>query len=103
MPICDAVAKRVRDALITAGVETPFLPTELSTQQKQLHIKDNITQILTTLGLDLSDDSLCDTPERVAKMYVEEIFAGLEYVNFPKITLIDIKLAFETPNPKSEL
>ena len=45
-----------------------------------------------TLGLDLSDDSLEDTPRRVAKMYVNEIFYGLDYSNFPKCTKIENKM-----------
>ena len=44
------------------------------------------------LGLDLTDDSLIDTPSRVAKMYVKEIFYGLDYSNFPKCTKIENKM-----------
>ena len=44
------------------------------------------------LGLDLTDDSLQDTPKRVAKMYVNEVFGGLNYDNFPRITCIDNKM-----------
>ena len=44
------------------------------------------------LGLDLRDDSLADTPRRIAKMYVNEIFAGLDYSNFPKLTVIENKM-----------
>ncbi|VFS49465.1 GTP cyclohydrolase 1 [Budvicia aquatica] len=44
------------------------------------------------LNLDLSDDSLAETPTRIAKMYVDEIFSGLDYANFPKITLIQNKM-----------
>ncbi len=45
-----------------------------------------------TLGLDLSDDSLAETPHRIAKMYVHEIFSGLDYRHFPKLSLIDNKM-----------
>ncbi len=44
------------------------------------------------LGLDLRDDSLEKTPYRIAKMYVDEIFSGLDYENFPKITVIENKM-----------
>ena len=44
------------------------------------------------MELDLHDDSLAETPHRVAKMYVDEIFSGLNYHNFPKITLIENKM-----------
>ncbi len=44
---------------------------------KQRKIENAVKDIMDALGLDLSDDSLCETPKRVAKMYVNEIFAGL--------------------------
>ena len=47
------------------------------------------------LGLDLADDSLCDTPKRIAKMYVDEIFSGLDYARFPKATAIANKMGVE--------
>ena len=46
------------------------------------------------LGLDLNDDSLEDTPKRVAKMYVNEIFWGLDYTKFPKCTAIENKMDY---------
>jgi GTP cyclohydrolase I len=45
------------------------------------------------LGLDLGDDSLADTPRRVAKMYVDEIFRGLDYRHFPRLTVVDNKMS----------
>ena len=48
-----------------------------------------------TLGLDLLDDSLMDTPKRVAKMYVNEIFWGLDYEAFPKCTTVDNKMKYD--------
>ncbi len=49
-------------------------------------------EILGLLQLDLTDDSLEETPHRIAKMYVDEIFSGLDYSNFPKITVIENKM-----------
>ena len=46
-------------------------------------------------GLDMGDDSLAETPQRIAKMYVEEIFSGLDYQQFPKITLIENKMGVD--------
>ena len=54
-----------------------------------------MTQVATALGLDLNDDSLEETPHRIAKMYVDEIFAGLNYEEFPKISLIKNKMNTE--------
>ncbi len=49
-------------------------------------------EILNPLRLDLTDDSLEETPQRIAKMYVDEIFSGLDFVNFPKITVVENKM-----------
>ena len=90
-----AEAERVRRALIERGIETPMLETGLDRQQKYERIRDRFRDIAKTLGLDLSDDSLRETPQRIAKMYVDEIFSGLDYGRFPKITLIDNKMQVE--------
>ena len=85
-------ALMVRNALIRHGLETPMIDTQLSDQEKYEKIKDSFTDIVETLGLDLSDDSLCETPHRIAKMYVSEIFSGLDYRQFPKVTAIENKM-----------
>ena len=59
---------------------------------KKQQIEQHMTSIMTLLGLDLADDSLAETPHRIAKMYVDEIFSGLDYSSFPKITLIENKM-----------
>ena len=82
----------VRKTLIERGLETPMLETGLSAEQKYEHISDLMTQVIETLGLDLSDDSLAETPHRIAKMYVHEIFSGLDYAHFPKLSLIENKM-----------
>ena len=86
-------AMRVRDALIEKGIETPLQQNDsMSSEKTKNNIEYHVNEILKLLQLDLSDDSLKDTPKRIAKMYVEEIFSGLDYSNFPKITLIDNKM-----------
>lgn len=82
----------VRDALIARGLETPMAGNDLTPEQKRSQIQVHFDHILRILGLDLSDDSLHDTPRRIAKMYVNEIFAGLDYSNFPKLTVIENKM-----------
>jgi len=52
-------------------------------------------EIMEILGLDLSDDSLSETPERVARMYVDEIFKGLREETFPKITVVENKMSYD--------
>jgi GTP cyclohydrolase IA len=85
-------AARVRDALVARGLETPMTPNGLSAEQKQDKLTDLFTQVAQVLGLDLTDDSLQDTPSRIAKMYTHEMFVGLDYQQFPKITAIDNKM-----------
>ncbi|MEE2022667.1 MULTISPECIES: GTP cyclohydrolase I FolE [Alkalimonas] len=85
-------AIRVRSALEKKGLETPMLETGLSRDQKYQKISALMTEVVQTLGLDLADDSLAETPHRIAKMYVDEIFSGLDYRHFPKVTQIDNKM-----------
>jgi GTP cyclohydrolase I len=87
-----AEAILVRNTLIERGLETPMVETGLSAEQKYEHISDLMTQVIETLGLDLTDDSLAETPHRIAKMYVHEIFSGLDYRHFPKLSLIENKM-----------
>jgi GTP cyclohydrolase I len=88
-------ADLVRHALLERGLETPLLPHQFERDEKYQRIRNSFTDITRTLGLDLSDDSLSETPHRIAKMYVDEIFSGLDYFNFPKITAIDNKMGVE--------
>ena len=88
-------AQLVRNALIEKGLETPMSGIKLSRDEKYTRIRDAMTQVATALGLDLKDDSLQETPHRIAKMYVDEIFSGLNYESFPKISLIKNKMSTE--------
>ena len=74
----------VRDTLISCGLETPMITNGLTADQKYLRIKNLMADVVETLGLDLSDDSLAETPHRIAKMYVREIFSGLIMSTFPR-------------------
>ena len=89
-----ALGKRIHSHLLAKGVETPLAPNGLTSAEKKANIQRHFQAILETLGLDLSDDSLQDTPKRVAKMYVDEIFYGLDYDNFPKCTAVDNKMKY---------
>lgn len=80
--------------LVSLGVETPVTEKLLTPSEKVNIIQDKFHDIMVTLGLDLTDDSLADTPKRVAKMYVNEIFWGLDYEAFPKCTTIINKMGY---------
>lgn len=85
-------AKLVKEALERRGLETPMRPNNVSREEKKEKIEHHMREILGLLQLDLTDDSLEETPHRIAKMYVDEIFSGLDYSNFPKITVIENKM-----------
>mgnify|MGYP001052302466 CR=1 FL=1 len=88
-------AELVRAALIEHKLETPLIETPYTPEQKYERIRGLLTEVIATLGLDLNDDSLCETPHRIAKMYVNEIFSGLDYQNFPKIAVIENKMGVD--------
>ena len=85
----------VRNALIEHGLETPWHDNGLSSEEKKTIIQEHMSSIMQTLGLDLSDDSLTQTPHRVARMFVDEIFSGLDYKNFPKVSVFENKMHFD--------
>ena len=88
------LGQKVHEYLVSVGVETPVIDNGLSRKEKIEKIEGSFDQIVSTLGLDLKDDSLIDTPKRVAKMYVNEIFWGLDYAAFPKVTVVDNKMKY---------
>jgi len=85
------------DELVLRNLETALTenPLNLSDEQKIEQIAYHFRQIMETLGLDLSDDSLSGTPKRVAKMYVQEIFKGLNEQNKPEPTLFENRYAYD--------
>ena len=85
---------KVHEHLGKMGVETPTKPNGLSRTDKIEIIEAKFNDIMNTLGLDLTDDSLIETPKRVAKMMVGEIFWGLDYEAFPKCTAVDNKMKY---------
>ena len=88
-------AQKVREALLERGLETPLAGNRLSRDQKFSRISRAFADIAQTLGLDLSDDSLRETPQRIARMYVDELFCGLDYARFPKTTTIRNKMSVQ--------
>ena len=86
----------IGDDHLYTGLETPMKSDafELSDTQKKQRISLLFQEIMDVMGLDLTDDSLKGTPERVAKMYIDEIFSGLNPANKPKIALFDNKYQY---------
>ncbi|MDA7825207.1 GTP cyclohydrolase I FolE [Flavobacteriaceae bacterium] len=83
------------DHLFT-GLETPMKKDafKLTDEEKKSKISNLFEEIMDVMGLDLKDDSLKGTPDRVAKMYIDEIFSGLNPANKPKVALFDNKYQY---------
>jgi len=91
------LGQRVHEHLVKMGVETPTSNHPLGQMDRKSKIavlETHFKEILEVLGLDLSDDSLSETPLRIAKMYINEIFWGLDYEAFPKCTTVDNKMKY---------
>lgn len=86
----------IGDDHLYTGLETPMKPEafKLSDEEKKQRIAILFEEIMDVMGLDLTDDSLKGTPKRVAKMYIDEIFSGLNPQNKPKIALFDNKYQY---------
>jgi len=85
---CDpALGLLINEHLVSLGLETPMTQVrENFDDEKAIEvIKNNMTSIMEALGLDLKDDSLQDTPKRVAQMFVNEIFGDLIIVDFQNV------------------
>lgn len=81
--------------ILTNVRPSPILNSNYSNEEKIEKIKYHFAEIMKYLDLDLSDDSLKDTPKRIAKMYVNEVFSGLDSKNFPKITVIENSMQYD--------
>ncbi len=87
----------IGDGHISSSSRTPLRKDAflMSDDDKMKKIEFHFKEIMETLGLDLKDDSLKGTPKRVAKMYVKEIFSGLDPKNKPQIALFENKYKYK--------
>lgn len=94
--ILDNLTDKMGDEHIGTSLETPMRKDAfvLSDNEKIKQIEHHFGQIMDVLGLDRTDDSLRGTPHRVAKMYVKEIFSGLNPDNKPKASLFENKYKY---------
>ena len=85
------------DLHVATSTDTPLTANafELTDEEKIEHITEHFAEIMAIMGLDLNDDSLRGTPKRVAKMYVQEIFRGLNPANNPAITTFEHKYQYK--------
>lgn len=89
-----ALGKEIHDYLVSKNVESPIdykRYDSMSNECKITEISNRLKESLEIMGFDLTNDSVCDTPKRVAKMWVQEIMSGLDYDKFPRIMTFDNK------------
>jgi GTP cyclohydrolase I len=88
--------EEIGDDHLFTGLRTPMKADafNLSDVDKKKKIATLFSEIMDVMGLDLTDDSLKGTPKRVAKMYIDEIFSGLNPANKPKVALFDNKYQY---------
>jgi GTP cyclohydrolase IA len=91
------LGQKVHEHLVKCGVETPTNAVSLAkdNREKINLIQHHFTEIWKTMGLDLTDDSLMETPNRMAKMWVLETMWGLLPENFPKCTAVENKMGYD--------
>jgi GTP cyclohydrolase I len=87
------LGRQVQQHLVDLGVETPMNGgREHNTEAVASHFK----VIMEKIGCDMDDDSMKDSPHRVASMFMDELFTGMNYDNFPKCTVFDNKMNFNS-------
>jgi GTP cyclohydrolase IA len=82
------LGQEIHQHLLKMGLETPmrdFYTTDISKETQKEVIEKAMLDVMKVLRLDYTNDSMADTPKRIAKMYVDEVMYGLDYNNFPKI------------------
>ena len=90
------LGREVQEYLIQKGVETPIVESRLVETEKIDLIRDNMETVIDVLGLDRKDDSIGGTADRVAKMLVKELCYGLSYNRFPKISVFENKMKYDS-------
>ncbi len=92
----DELIESIGDNHVGTSSDTPMREDafDKTDDEKKEIIKQHFAEIMETLGLDLTDDSLQGTPQRVAKMFVNEIFAGLNPKNKPRLSSFDNKYKY---------
>ena len=89
-------AHEIGDQHVGTSLDTPMKDGafDMSDDEKMIKIEAHFKEIMDILGLDLKDDSLSGTPKRVAKMFVKEVFSGLNPKNKPKVSLFENKFGY---------
>jgi GTP cyclohydrolase I len=94
--LSDILIDDMGDNHVSTSVDTPMKADAfvLTDAEKMKQIEEHFSSIMNIMGLDLTDDSLKGTPKRVAKMYIKEIFSGLNPANKPAMALFENKYKY---------
>lgn len=94
--LSNTMIDEIGDNHISTSEDTPMRADAfaISDAEKEAQIETHFRSIMEIMGLDLTDDSLQGTPKRVAKMYIQEIFSGLNPANKPSVALFDNKYKY---------
>jgi len=95
--LSDMMIDEIGDNHISTSIDTPLRENafEKTDDEKMVEIEKHFRSIMEIMGLDLNDDSLKGTPRRVAKMYIKEIFSGINPANKPEIALFENKYRYQ--------
>jgi len=95
--LSDTMIDEIGDNHISTSIDTPLRKDafEKTDDEKMVEIEKHFRSIMEIMGLDLTDDSLKGTPRRVAKMYIKEIFSGINPANKPDIALFENKYKYQ--------
>lgn len=91
----DKQVKVSTDEILANVRPTPMFSNHLTDEEKIDRIAAKFSEVMDILGLDLKNDSLRGTPRRIARMYVREIFSGLNHDYFPRITVIENEMEYD--------
>ena len=94
------LAKRVYKILEEHGLENPILFDQVLQWQNLDNLsslEQKLSVFLQQLGFDLSSESLSKTPQRVLKLFINELFFGLNYQNFPEISIVNNEFTYTSP------
>lgn len=88
---------RIHLLLSGNGVETPCVDRPYFSPKKKISLLEpKFREVMEVLGMDLKDDSLRETPRRMAKMFINDLYWGLDWRNFPKVTTIENKMQYDS-------
>lgn len=86
------LGRRIHEMLVSKNLETPFY---VSAKPDPNVLEQLAGAMMRELGMNMNDDSLIETPKRIAKMWTQEIFSGLDYNKFPKATVVEDKFGYD--------